>query len=286
MRYAAIAAQKAHFPVEMMCELLDVSPSGYYAWQKRPESRRAQRDRALSARIGVIHAESRRTYGSPRIAAELRASGEPVARKRVARLMREQGIAARRKRRFVQTTNSAHHWPIASNVLARQFTVAEPNSIWAADITYIATAQGWLYLAVVLDLATRGVVGWAMGESLATSLALEALEMAVFRRGPPKLHHSDRGTQYASDSYQLALQTHGIRSSMSRTGDCWDNAVVESFFSTLKTECVRDQIYVTRAAARTAIFDYIEAFYNRRRRHSSLGYRSPAEYEREVLRGA
>jgi putative transposase len=286
VRYEAIEAEKARYPVAMMCELLEVSASGFYAWQSRPESGRKQRDRELVALVQATFAESRWTYGSPRITAELRSLGERVARKRVARLMREQGIEARRRRRFVQTTNSDHDWPIAGNALNRDFSVGGEQRVWAADITYIATTEGWLYLAVVLDLRSRAVVGWAMEETLEASLALKALEMSIQRRGEPALHHSDRGVQYACDRYQAALEKHGIACSMSRTGNCWDNAVVESFFSTLKTECIGEQVYASRVEAKTAIFDYIECFYNRRRRHSSLGYRSPAEYEREVMKAA
>jgi len=286
VRYAIVRAEKDRFPVEMMCELLDVWPSGYYAWLKRPESRRRQRDRELIAMVQAAFADSRWTYGSPRVTAELRSVGERVSRKRVARLMREQGLVARPRRRSVRTTDSAHHWPVATNQLNRMFAVGTTRSVWAADITYIATAEGWLYLAVVLDLRSRAVVGWAMDETLQTSLALNALQMAIERYGPPSMHHSDRGTQYASDAYQETLSRHGVACSMSRAGNCWDNAVAESFFSTLKTECIAGRVFSTRAEANLALFDYIETFYNRRRRHSSLGYRSPAEYEHEVPRAA
>jgi transposase InsO family protein len=286
VRFRGIEAEKANYSVGMMCRLLEVSRSGFYAWRKRPESRRRIRDRALTVRIRAVHAESRRTYGSPRITAELRDAGESVARKRVARLMREQGLIGRRRRRYVCTTNSAHSWPVAANVLARRFSVGKGAHGWVGDITYLATTQGWVYLAVLLDLASRAVVGWAIGDKADASLAIAALDMAVARRKPPSLHHSDRGTQYACDQYQLALRHHAIDCSMSRTGNCWDNAVAESFFSTLKAECVDGQVFGSLDQARAQIFDYVECFYNRRRRHSSLGYRSPAAYEREVLKAA
>ena len=286
MRFRCIAAEKANYPVRMMCRLLRVSHSGFYAWLKRAESARQIRDRALTVKIRAIHAENRQAYGSPRITAELRDDGEAVGRKRVARLMREQGLYGRRRRRYVCTTNSAHSWPVARNVLARRFTVGDAPPAWVGDITYLATAQGWAYLAVLLDLASRAVVGWAISHKPDASLATAALEMAAQRRKPPELHHSDRGTQYACDEYQAALRRHGIACSMSRVGNCWDNAVAESFFSTLKNECVRDQVYGSLAEARAAIFDYVECFYNRRRRHSSLGYRSPLSYEKEVMKTA
>ena len=286
MRFGAIAAEKANYPVELMCDVLEVSRSGFYAWQARRDSPRKQRDRELIALIQAAFSESRWTYGSPRITAEIRGLGERVAKKRVARLMQAMGIQARRRRAFVSTTDSAHHWPVADNTLDRRFTVGGDERIWATDITYIATAEGWLYLAIVLDLASRAIVGWSMDATLETALPLNALRMAVERRGPAKLHHSDRGTQYASDAYQLELQKHGIACSMSRVGNCWDNAVAESFFSTLKTECIAGRVYASHAEAKASVFDYIEVFYNRQRKHSSLGYRSPAEYEREVHRAA
>ena len=286
MRFAAIAAEKANYPVDLMCDVLDVSRSGFYAWQGRRESPRKERDRELVALIQAAFAESRWTYGSPRITAEIRELGERVAKKRIARLMRQMGIQARRRRSFVRTTDSMHHWSIADNALDRQFTVGSNRQVWATDITYIATAEGWLYLAIVLELSSRAVVGWSMDATLETTLPLNALRMAVERRGPAELHHSDRGTQYASDAYQLELQKHGIACSMSRVGNCWDNAVAESFFSTLKTECIGGRVYANHAEAKAHVFEYIEAFYNRKRKHSSLGYRSPVEYEREVLKTA
>jgi putative transposase len=283
VKFRCVDAEKA-YPVEMMCRLLGVSRAGYYAWRHRRPSRRVERDQALSARIRSVFTESRRTYGSPRVTAELRASGEQVARKRVARLMRMEGLVARRRRRYVRTTDSRHDAPVPSNALDRRFST-ETNA-WVADITYLSTFEGWVYLAVVLDLRTRAVVGWSMTQALDEGLALKALRMALDRHKAPQLHHSDRGAQYASLEYETLLAAHGFRRSMSRPGNCWDNAVAESFFSTLKTECTRGRRFVTRQAAKSTVFGYIEGFYNSRRRHSSLGYRSPAEYEREVTRAA
>lgn len=269
----------------MMCRVLQVSRAGFYAWRARPESARSKANRELAAQVREAHETSRRTYGSPRVHAELRARGYRVGRHRVARLMRQQGLAARRKRRYRATTNSGHNQPVAPNVLSRSFEVPEPDRVWVADITYLATAEGWLYLAVLLDLCSRSVVGWAMSADLDCSLALAALRMAVERRQPTRgrlLHHSDRGVQYASSSYQAALEAEGITASMSRRANCWDNAPAESFFGTLKVELVGDRVFPSRAAARTEVFEYIEAFYNRTRRHSTLGYLTPLEFEKQT----
>jgi len=285
VKFELIEAQKAHFPIELMCGQLGVSRSGFYAWQKRPQSERQRQDEELAKQVAAVHQQSRGTYGSPRVLAELRAQGRKVSRKRVARLMGQQGLAARRRRRFVRTTDSRHAQPLAPNLLQRHFSPGQPNCSWATDITYVWTRQGWLYLAVVLDLFSRMVVGWAMGELIDRHLVLRALDMALKGRQPPRglLHHSDRGSQYASEDYQRALAARGLQCSMSRKGNCWDNAVAESFFSSLKMELVHDADFATREQARAALFDYIEVFYNRRRRHSSLGYLSPVEYERAVL---
>jgi putative transposase len=285
VKFEFIDAQKAHFPVEFMCEQLEVSRSGFYAWRERPESARQQQDKHLAQEVAQAHRDSRGTYGSPRVHAELRAQGRKVSRKRVARLMGEQKLSARRRRRSVRTTDSNHPHPVAPNVLERDFSPGQPNSTWATDITYVWTGEGWLYLAVVLDLFSRRVVGWAMSEHIDTPLVLGALEMALEGRQPPEglIHHSDRGSQYASGEYQRALTSRGLQCSMSRKGNCWDNAVAESFFSSLKMELVYLVDFSTRHQARSAIFEYIEVFYNRRRRHSSLGYLSPLEYERAAL---
>jgi putative transposase len=283
VKFAFIATEKAAFPVRLLCRTLGVSPAGFYAWQTRPPAPRAQADERLGLEIAAIHAGSRQRYGSPRIHADLAARGCRLSRKRVARLMRARGLAARRRRQFRATTDSRHPFPIATNVLARQFQRPAPDQAWVTDITYIPTGEGWLYLAVILDLCSRFAVGWAMTERVTRDLTLNALGMALARRQPPLglLHHSDRGSQYASRDYRAALAQHGIVCSMSRRGDCWDNAVAESFFATLKVELVHDAAWPTRAAARTAIFDYIEAFYNGQRRHSALGYLSPRAFEQE-----
>jgi len=265
-----------------MCEALEVSRSGYYASIGREPSNRAQKDAELIAEIQDIHRASRGTYGSPRVRLDLEARNFQVGRHRVARLMRENGITARLKRPFRRTTDSKHSLSVAENYLDRNFTVDGPDKAWVTDITYLWTREGWLYLAVVLDLFSRRVIGWSMAEHLRTELVLRALRMALGQRAPsPDLtHHSDRGCQYASQAYREVLDAHGIQCSMSRKGDCWDNAVAESFFGTLKTELVHRTRWLTRLAARTAVFEYIEVFYNRQRRHSYLGYLSPVDYER------
>jgi transposase InsO family protein len=285
VKFAFIAVEKACFPVRCLCRTLGVSRAGFYAWQERAPSPRARADERLGLEITAIHAESRQRYGSPRIHAELGDRGYRTGRKRVARLMRRQGLAARRRRRFRVTTDSHHPFPIAPNVLARQFARAAPDTAWVTDITYIyiPTGEGWLYLAVILDLCSRVVVGWAMSERITRELTLDALDMALVQRRPLHglLHHSDRGSQYASGDYQQALADEGIVCSMSRRGNCWHNAVAESFFATLKVELVYATTWETRAAARGALFEYIEVFYNGQRRHSSLGYLSPRAFERK-----
>jgi len=282
VRFRFIAAEKAVFPVRVLCRTLQVSRAGFYAWQARPPAPRARADERLGLEIAAIHAETRQRYGSPRIHAELAGRGCRTGRKRVARLMRVRGLAARRRRRFRVTTQSRHPFPIAPNVLARQFERTGPDQAWVTDITYIPTGEGWLYLAVILDLCSRLAVGWAMNERITDDLTLDALGMALARRHPPQglLHHSDRGSQYASGDYQRVLAQHGIVCSMSRRADCWDNAVAESFFATLKVELVHDATWATRTAARAELFDYLEVFYNGQRRHSALGYLSPRAFER------
>lgn len=281
MRCRAIRAHAGRVPVRLMCRTLAVSPSGYYAWVARPESRRAAENRRLLAEIRVIHAASRRTYGSPRIHATLQAQGQRVSTHRVARLMRAGRIRAKTVKKWRATTDSAHPYPVVPNTLNRQFAVAAPNRVWAGDITYVWTVEGWLYLAVVLDLYSRRVIAWGMGSRLTQELVTAALTMAVEHRRPARgvVHHTDRGSQYAATQYREVLAGHGLTASMSRRGNCWDNAVVESFFHTLKTEHVHHQRYRTREEARQDIFEWIEVFYNRVRRHSTLGYRSPAEFE-------
>lgn len=281
MKFEFMLAEKAHFPVAFMCRQLGVSRAGFYAWRYRPESARARENSVLAAEVAAIHHESRDTYGSPRVHVELRARGRAVCRHRIARLMRDQGLRSRRRRRFVKTTDSAHQHPIAPNVLERNFSPESPNTVWAGDITYVPTAEGWLFLAVVIDLFSRRVIGWAMGARIDRQLALDALTMAAARRpsAAGTLHHTDQGSQYASDDYQRALVNLGLLCSMSRRGNCWDNAVVESFFGTLKTEFIHHERFQTRAEAKAKIFDFIETFYNRRRRHSAIDNLSPVDYE-------
>jgi transposase InsO family protein len=283
--FAFIAVEKAHFPIRALCATLGVSRAGFYAWQERAPSVHAQTDERLGLEIAAIHGESRQRYGSPRVHAELVDRGHQTSRKRVARLMRHRGLAGRRRRRFRTTTDSRHAFPVAPNVLARQFEQEAPDVAWVTDITYIPTGEGWLYLAVILDLYSRFVVGWAMSERITRDLTLNALDMALVRRCPPPglVHHSDRGSQYASGDYQQVLTAAGLVGSMSRRGNCWDNAVAESFFATVKVELVHDATWATRAAARAELFEYIEVFYNGQRRHSSLGYLSPRAFERQCV---
>lgn len=281
MKFAAIREQEKAHPIAWMCRILRVSRSGYYAWRRRDPSARALEDRRLAARVKATFEENRGVYGSPRIHRELREAGEEVGVRRVARLMREQGLQACRAKRFRKTTDSKHSEAIADNLVQRHFGPLAPNELWATDITYIRTWSGWAYLAAVLDLYSRRVVGWAVSTHLRTDLALEALQRALRTRQPPRglIHHSDRGVQYASAEYRAWLKRHGIIASMSRKGDCWDNAVLESFFATLKKELIYRTILPTRRIAKSAIDDYIINFYNRRRKHSTLGYRSPIEHE-------
>ena len=286
MKYAYIARQDGAHSVRLMCRGLGVSPAGYYAWQTRRPSARATADAALRRKVERAHARSGGTYGVPRVRRALRAAGVCVGKARVARLMREAGLVGRVRRRFRgTTTQSGHGYPVAPNRLARQFAPAAEvgalDRVWVSDLTYVPTREGWLYLATVLDLASRRVVGWAMGETLASELALGALDMALRTRRPAPglVHHSDRGIQYACPDYQARLTQHGLVPSMSRKGNCWDNAVAESFFATLEWELIDRHAWRTRAEARTAIFAYIEGWYNRERLHSTLGYRSPLQYE-------
>lgn len=282
MKFRFIEGHLSEFPVEVCCDVLEVSRSGYYAWRERPDSARAKRRRELAGKVKAVHEQNRRVYGSPRVCAALRATGERVCENTVAKVMREQQIRAKSRKKFVpRTTDSRHDRPVAENVLGRQFEVRTPDRKWAVDITYVPTAEGWLYLAGVIDLCSRKVVGWSMADHMRTELVSDALGMALARRRPDEglLHHSDRGVQYASEDYQHLLQSHGIECSMSGKGDCWDNAVMESFWGTLKTELVNHERYQTRAQARASLFEYIEVFYNRVRLHSSLGYLSPEQFE-------
>jgi putative transposase len=281
VRFAFIRAEKALLPTAKLCRALGVSRSGYYAWTRRPPSARALVDAKLVPVIRACHARSRATYGSPRIHKDLRALDHHVSRKRVARLMRREGLCVRPPRRYRVTTESSHKLPVAPNVVARNFNATGPNRVWVTDMTYVWTWEGWLFLAVIVDVFSRRVVGWSAADHLRTELPLEALGMALGLRRPEQglVHHSDRGCQYASELYRAELAARGIVCSMSRVGDCWDNAVAESFFATLKAELIRRRPWPTKHEARLAIHDYIAAFYNPHRRHSSLGYLSPMDYE-------
>ena len=281
MKFAFISEEKVAFPVAVLCRLLAVSPSGYYATRGRPKSLHARRDEDLAKRVADAHRTSKRRYGSPRVHADLTAAGERVGRKRVARLMREKGLVARMRRRFRTTTDSKHDFPIAPNVVGRDFTANAPDQVWVTDITFLWTAQGWLYLAVILDLFSRRVVGWATSQNVDRHLALAALDTALTKRRPIAglVHHSDRGSTYASSDYRKALDARGIECSMSRKGDCWDNAVAESFFATLKRELEGIDAIESRTAATISIGEYIDGFYNLERRHSAINYTSPVEFE-------
>ena len=281
MIYQFVDEHRAEYPITRLCRTLGVSPSGYYAWRRRPPSARTVANQRLVTHMRLIQREVHETYGSPRMHAELVARGLPCNVKRVARLMRLHHLRARHKRRYRVTTQVNPKLPIAPNQLAQHFQASAPNEKWVGDITYIWTREGWLYLAAVMDLYSRRIVGWALASSQDTTLVIAALHMALGRRQPPAglLHHSDRGSQYASAQYQAVLQAHRCTVSMSGTGNCFDNAAMESFFGTLKAERINGQSYQTRDQARQDIVSYIEGFYNVTRRHSTLGYRSPLEFE-------
>lgn len=280
MKYAWIETQRDAYALQALCDTLGVSPSGFDAWRRGGERQKRLSDTQLLTLIRAVHAETKGAYGSPRVYQELKDRGIPVSRERVARLMRKNDIRARHKRRYKATTDSRHDLPVAANVLERDFEPAHPDQTWTADITYIPTNEGWLYLAVVMDLYTRMIIGWSMDARMTRELAVNALRMAYFRRKPTPgvLHHSDRGSQYCSHAYQALLHEYGMRVSMSRKGNCWDNAPMESFFNSLKNERIHAQRYATRDEARQDVFEYIETFYNRSRRHSALGYVSPAQH--------
>ena len=284
MKYAWIAAQRGSWPVRTMCQVLDVSSSGFYEWLRRPASCRTQEDARLTQCIQQSFERSGCSYGSPRVWHDLRAAGESCGHNRVARLMRLAGLQARQKRRRRGSTEQSFGTPaVAQNLLRRDFVAVRPNEKWVGDITYLWTAQGWLFLAAVMDLYSRRIIGWSMAESMEASLVVDALHMAVGRRGAPRhlLHHSDQGRQYGSEEFQNALRLQGITCSMSRRGNCWDNAVMESFFSSLKTERVSRSTYPSRRHARADVFEYIERFYNPRRRHSTLNFLSPVQFEEQ-----
>jgi len=284
MNYQFIEQYKQEFPIVVMCRVLDVSESGLYAWRKRPPCQRQREDAQLTEELRQEFSTHQGRYGSPRLHAELRDRGRSIARKRVARLMREAGLCAKSKRRRVLTTRRDPSHPVVPNLLNREFTAKEPNRTWVTDITSIPTMQGWLYLAVILDLYSRMVVGWSMSGNCDEKLVERALDQAIARRHPKAglLHHSDRGSQYTSQAYQLRLEQSGIYVIMSRKGNCWDNAAMESFFGTVKNECVGSTVYSSHDEARLELFTYIEVYYNRVRRHSTLGYVSPLNYEQVV----
>jgi len=285
MRFRLIEDARGVWPVRVMCDALSASPSGFYAWRSRPDSPRTIANRELLNDIRRVHADHRGRYGAPRIHAELRAEGQNVSRKRVERVMRQHGIRAQTPRRYrVCTTDSKHSLPVAANLLDRNFTAEKPDQVWLADITYIPTGEGWLYLAVILDLFTRKVVGWAMRDHMRAELTMAALTMAIQRRRPGSdlIHHSDRGSQYAAGDYRKILQAAAITQSMSRKANCWDNAPMESFFGTLKTELVHQGEYPDRDTARRDLFAYIEGYYNRRRIHSAIGYITPEQADRKT----
>ena len=281
MRFRFIDAHRQEFRLDVMCRVLGVTKSGYFTWQGRPTSTRAAQDTVLTTEIGQIHATSKGRYGVPRVHAELREQGWPCSRRRVARLMAAAGLKGKDRKKYRGTTNSNHAHPIADDLVQRHFKVEQPDTVWAADISFLPTCEGWLYLSVILDLHSRMVVGWAMGDRLTTDLPLAALQMAFSGRNPPAgvIHHSDRGSQYTSRLYQAALRAGAAVPSMGRKGDCFDNAVVESFFSTLKRELLLGNIFHTRQEGRSQVFEYLEVFYNRQRRHSTLGYKTPLEFE-------
>jgi putative transposase len=273
---------KEKIPLRISCQTLQLSRSGYYAWKKRPESMRAQENKGFAEDIRKIFAESRGNYGSPRVFEKLRSLGRKCGKGRVEKIMRNEGITPKKKKRFVKTTDSNHELPIADRIFQtenQETMPVKPNEVWASDITYIPTKEGWLYLAIFLDLFTRKIVGFSMADHMRTELILDALEMALGRQSTPGIGHSDRGCQYASDAYRARLAAHGITASMSRKGNCYDNAFAESFFHSLKVELVHQREFETREEAMRAIFEYIEVWYNRERLHSSLGYQSPVQYE-------
>jgi transposase InsO family protein len=265
----------------MMCQVLKVSRSGFYDWMKDPEGAKSCQDKELEEKIKEIFKKSKETYGTRRIRKSLVILKVKVSRRRVGKIMKRLGIVPKRKRKYQSTTDSKHPFPVHPNLLSRNFNVSEPNRVWVSDITYVPTDEGWLYLAGVMDLFNKGIVGWSMSESLKSKVAVDALDMAIGKRKPSAglIHHSDRGVQYACGEYQRVLGENGMLPSMSRKGDCWDNAAMESFFSTLKKELIHRRKFRTRDEARREIFEYIEVFYNRQRMHSALGYMSPAEFE-------
>lgn len=285
MKYAWIKKHAAQTPVNRLCRLMEVSRAAYYEWMRRVPTATDQENKSLTELIITSFKKSRRTYGTRRLKQELFKQNRQISRRRIGRLMNEANLSCKTKRKFKVTTDSRHNLPVADNHLNRQFSVEKPNQVYVGDITYISTQEGWLYLAVVIDLYSRQVVGWSMAEHMKTKLVNDALLMAMWKRKPDKglLWHTDRGSQYASESHRALLEQHGISQSMSRRGNCWDNAVAESFFHTLKTELIHHHKLETRDQARRLVFEYIEVFYNRERLHSANGYRSPVDFEAQLM---
>lgn len=285
MKYCFMDRYRSEFRVMKMCRALGVSRSGYYGWKKQPQGKRRKDEERLLMEIKESYRKSKGSYGSPRIADALRDKGLCCGKNRVARIMKVNGIKAKAAKKFKATTNSKHNLPVAENLLKQDFTAASPNAVWVSDITYVSTNEGWLYLAVIIDLYSRKVVGWAMSNRLTADFVIRALYQAIGRRRPPAgcIFHSDRGVQYACKDFRKVLEHYKFRQSMSKKGDCYDNAVAESFFHTLKVEHVYQHRYATRAEARQSIFEYVEMFYNRQRKHSALGYRSPVSFELDAV---
>lgn len=288
MKYAFIRSESSIYPVTRLCQVLDVCRSAYYEWMDRRPSQHQQEDDRLVEKIKTSHENSKETYGSRRIQDDLKDEGEVVSKARILRLMKQEGLESKHRKKFKATTNSKHELPISPNLLQRNFDVEAPDRAYVSDITYVWTKEGWLYLAVTIDLFSRLVVGWSLSTRMFASLVTNALEMAIVKRnpGPGLIHHSDRGVQYASEAFQKILKENGYKGSMSRKGDCWDNAVAESFFKSIKTELIDHHQFSSREEARLEIFEYIEVFYNRQRKHSSNGYLSPFKYEAEWLKSA
>ena len=281
MKYAMIKDESGNFSIRLMCKLLSVSVSGYYAWKDRAPSARNERDRYLASKIKYIFDDEKSRAGAPRITRRLIKEGESVGKQRVARIMRESGLRAKASRKYKATTNSNHKLPVAPNLLQQDFSAYKANTKWVSDITYIWTEEGWLYLAVVLDLYSRKVVGWAISKRMTKQLVIDALLMALWARKPPQglILHSDRGSQYCSHAYQKIINTHGLQCSMSKKGDCYDNAAMESWNHSLKVEAIHGEKFLTREEAKSHVFEYIEIYYNRKRLHSKLGYETPDSFE-------
>lgn len=288
MRYAFIQEQRIYHTIVLLCQVLNVSRSAFYDWIDRPPSKHQQEDERLKEKIKTSHEDSRSHYGARRVKDDLQDDGEQVSRSRISRLMAQEGLQSTHKKKFKVTTNSRHESPISPNLLNRDFDPDRPNQVYVSDITYVWTSEGWLYLAVVIDLFSRLVVGWSLASRMQSNLVVSAMKMGIDSRSPDAglIHHSDRGSQYASDAFQSLLAVNEYQSSMSRKGDCWDNAVAESFFKTLKTELIYQTKYSTREEAKLAIFEYIEVYYNRQRKHSRNEYLSPTDYERQWLEAA